>query len=193
MSPRGKKQIEQIRKNSIRNILGAAFELMAKNGYETTSISQIANAAGVSKGLMYNYFDSKEDLLKVLLNDAMGEADKLISGIIAPDPAETLRNLFLWFFDELRERPEHWRLLTELTLKIDKFDFVQEMARVKMKEYVAFVSTLLEEIGHPNAKEEAQLIAGLFDGIGIQYLVIGRDYPLDEMEKYLIEKYCTHE
>ncbi len=193
MSPRGKKQIEQIRKNSIRNILGAAFELMAKNGYETTSISQIANTAGVSKGLMYNYFDSKEDLLKVLLNDAMGEADKLISGIIAPDPAETLRNLFLWFFDELRERPEHWRLLTELTLKIDKFDFVQEMARVKMKEYVAFVSTLLEEIGHPNAKEEAQLIAGLFDGIGIQYLVIGRDYPLDEMEKYLIEKYCTHE
>lgn len=193
MSPRSKEQIEQIRKNSIRNILDAAFRLMAKNGYETTSISQIAKAAGVSKGLMYNYFESKEDLLKVLLNDAMAEGDQLISEVISTDPSETLRNLFLWFFNELRERPEHWRLLTELTLKIDKFDFVQEMARIKMKEYVVFVSTLLEDTGFPNAKREAQLIAGLFDGIGIQYLVIGKDYPLDEMEEYLIEKYCKNE
>ena len=193
MSPRSKEQIEQIRKNSIRKILDAAFKLMAKNGYETTSISQIAKEAGVSKGLMYNYFESKEDLLKALLNNAMGEADKLISGIISPDPSETLRNLFHWFFNELRERPEHWRLLTEITLKIDKFDFVQEMARIKMKEYVVFVSTLLKETGFPNAKMEAQLIAGLFDGIGIQYLVIGKDYPLDETEEYLIKKYCTYE
>ena len=193
MSPRSKEQIEQIRINSIQNILGAAFKLMAQNGYESTSISQIAKEAGVSKGLMYNYFDSKEDLLKAFLNDAMAEADKLISEIITSDPSETLRNLFQWFFNELRERPEHWRLLTELTLKIDKFDFVQDMARIKMKEYVVFVSTLLEEIGVPNANEEAQLIAGLCDGIGIQYLVIGKDYPLDEIENYLIKKYCTHE
>lgn len=193
MSPRSKEQIEQIRMNSIRNILDAAFKLMAKNGYESTSISQIAKAAGVSKGLMYNYFDSKEDLLKALLNDAMAEADKLISEIISPDPSETLRKLFLWFFNELRERPEHWRLLTELSLKIGKFDFVQEMAIMKMKEFVVFISELLKETGFPNAKEEAQLIGGLFDGIGIQYLVIGKDYPLDEMEKFLIEKYCKHE
>ena len=193
MSPRSKEQIEQIRKNSIRNILEAAFKLMAKNGYEATSISQIAKSAGVSKGLMYNYFESKEELLKALLNDAMDEADKLISGITSPDPSETLRNLFHWFFNELRERPEHWRLLTEITLKIDKFDFVQEMARIKMNDYVVFVSTLLEETGFPNAKMEAQLIAGLFDGIGIQFLVIGKDYPLGEMEEYLIKKYCTHE
>ena len=193
MSPRSKEQIEQIRKNSIRNILDEAFKLMAKNGYETTSISQIAKAAGVSKGLMYNYFDGKEDLLKTLLNDGISVAEKLISKIISPDPSETLRNLFHWYFNDLRERPEHWRLLTELTLKIDKFDFVQKMVRIKMKEYVVFVSTLLEEVGHPNAKEEAQLIAGLFDGIGIQYLVINQEYPLDEMENYLIEKYCKYE
>ncbi len=193
MSPRSKEQIEQIRLSSIQNILGAAFKLMAQNGYESTSISQIAKEAGVSKGLMYNYFDSKEDLLKALLNHAMLEGDKLISEIYTPDPSETLRNLFQWFFNELRERPEHWRLLTELTLKIGKFDFVQNMAKVKIKEYVAFISSLLQEIGIDHPKEEAQLIAALFDGIGIQYLVIHKDYPLDTMEKYLIDKYCKHE
>lgn len=190
MSPRSQKQIEKIRKQSISRILEAAFQLMAKYGYEATSISQIANEAGVSKGLMYNYFDSKEDLLKALLNNAFAEADELMAGIIDKDPKATIENMLRWFFTELRERPEHWRLITELTLKIDKFDFVKEMAKRKFIEYVDFFGELLDQIGFENPREEARCIAGLFDGIGVQYLVIGKNYPLDKMEQFLIEKYC---
>jgi hypothetical protein len=95
-----------------------------------------------------------------------------------------------WYFRELRERPEHWRLITELTLKVDKFDFVKKIARKKLSEYVSFFGELLKEQGFENAENEARLIAGLFDGIGVQYLVIGQDYPLDEIERFLIEKYC---
>lgn len=190
MSPRSQEQVEKIRKQSITKILKSAFELMAKNGYDATSISQIAQHAGVSKGLMYNYFDSKEDLLKALIYNAFDEADTLMGEIIRKDPAETIENMLRWYFRELRERPEHWRLITELTLKIDKFDFVKEMARNKLSEYVRFFGTLLHELGFNNPESEARLIAGLFDGIGVQYLVIGQDYPLDEMENFLIEKYC---
>jgi AcrR family transcriptional regulator len=190
MSPRSKEQIDQIRKQSIVKILEAAFQLMAKNGYEATSISQIAKRAGISKGLMYNYFNSKEDLLKELINNAFAEGDQLMEEIMTEDPRETMENIFRWYFKEMRERPEHWRLITELTLKIDKFDFVREAARNKLWEYAEFLGGLLEQMGFEHPKEEAQLIAGLFDGIGVQYLVVGEDYPLDEMEKYLIEKYC---
>ncbi len=190
MSPRSQEQIEKIRKQSISRILEAAFQLMAKYGYEATSISQIANEAGVSKGLMYNYFDSKEDLLRALLNDAFAEADELMAKIIDEDPKVTIENMLRWFFTELRERPEHWRLITELALKIDKFDFVKEMVKGKFIEYVNFFGGLLEQIGFENPREEAQCIAGLFDGIGVQYLVIGKNYPLDKMEQFLIEKYC---
>ncbi len=190
MSPRSQEQIEKIRKQSISRILEAAFQLMAKYGYEATSISQIATEAGVSKGLMYNYFDSKEDLLRALLNDAFAEADELMAKIIDEDPKVTIENMLRWFFTELRERPEHWRLITELALKIDKFDFVKEMVKGKFIEYVNFFGGLLEQIGFENPREEAQCIAGLFDGIGVQYLVIGKNYPLDKMEQFLIEKYC---
>ncbi len=190
MSPKSKEQIEQIRSQSIDKILDAAFTLIAQNGYESTSISQIAKLAGVSKGLMYNYFDSKEDLLKAIINNALSEGDKLMADIISDNPSQTLTNLFSWYFNELRNHIEKWRLIMELTFKIDKFNFVQEMARNKAQDYVGFISELLQQIGIPNPKQEAQLIAGLFDGIGIQYLVIKKDYPLDEMEKYLKEKYC---
>ena len=62
MSPRSTLQNEKIRSESISNILNAAFKLMSAKGYDSTSIAQIATEAGVSKGLMYNYFQSKEDV-----------------------------------------------------------------------------------------------------------------------------------
>ncbi|PZU49139.1 MAG: TetR family transcriptional regulator [Microbacterium sp.] len=41
----------------------AAVELFATQGYEATSVQQIVDAAGVTKGAMYHYFASKDDLL----------------------------------------------------------------------------------------------------------------------------------
>lgn len=175
----------------MQNIMNAAFSLIAKQGYESTSISHIAAEAGVSKGLMYNYFESKEDLLEQLVDNAMREGDKVIEKLITDDPALTLKNMFEWFFKELRERPEYWRLMTELTFRIDKFKFVHELATEKMKGYTLFITDLLRQLNFPNPEDEAKLVGALFDGIGIQYLVIKQDYPLAEMEKFLIQKYCT--
>lgn len=45
------------------DLRGAAVELFATQGYEATSVQQIVDAAGVTKGAMYHYFASKDDLL----------------------------------------------------------------------------------------------------------------------------------
>jgi AcrR family transcriptional regulator len=44
-------------------LLSAATRLFAEQGFETTSVQQIVDAAGVTKGAMYHYFGSKDDLL----------------------------------------------------------------------------------------------------------------------------------
>jgi AcrR family transcriptional regulator len=193
MSPRSTIENEKIRSQSIAKIVDAAYRLMSQKGYESTSISQIAKEAGISKGLMYNYFNSKEELLKELINNTMEEGDRLMADIISEEPAEMLSNIFKWYFNELRNNMEQWRFLSELMFKVDKFPFVKELAQSKMNEYVGFIGSLLKQMGFENPKEEAQLIAGLFDGIGFQYLVLGKEYPLDEMEKFLNNKYCKHE
>jgi AcrR family transcriptional regulator len=193
MSPRSTIENEKIRSQSMTKIVDAAFRLMSQKGYESTSISQIAKEAGVSKGLMYNYFHSKEELLIQLINRTMGEGDRLLTEIISENPSKTLANIFYWFFNEIRNNMEEWRFLSELMFKIEKFPFLEEFFVRKMNEYVKFIGSLLKEIGFENPMNEAQLIAALFDGIGIQYLVIGKKYPLDEMEKFLIDKYCKDE
>lgn len=193
MSPRTAEQNEQIRAESKHKIMAAAFKLIAKNGYEATSIAMIAKKAGVSKGLLYNYFTSKEELVKALVMGAMEEGDELIETLFNDDAKQTLKNLFRWFFKEMRERPDHWRLMTELTFKIERFDFVHEIVTAKMNEYFTMVETLLKEMGYENAFAEARIIGAILDGMAFHALMFTDDYPLDEMEIYLIEKYCNED
>ena len=47
----------------VDDITRAAVELFAAQGYANTSVQQIVEAAGVTKGAMYHYFESKDDLL----------------------------------------------------------------------------------------------------------------------------------
>ena len=46
-----------------RRLLAEATRLFADQGFESTSVQEIVVAAGVTKGAMYHYFDSKDDLL----------------------------------------------------------------------------------------------------------------------------------
>lgn len=64
MCPRSSKQFEEIRQEKRQLIMDVALELFAENGFHATSISQIAKKAKISKGLIYNYFESKNDILE---------------------------------------------------------------------------------------------------------------------------------
>ncbi|MCI0384825.1 TetR/AcrR family transcriptional regulator [Streptomyces sp. CNQ085] len=46
-----------------RRLLAAATRLFADRGYDRTSVQEIVEAAGVTKGALYHYFGSKDDLL----------------------------------------------------------------------------------------------------------------------------------
>jgi len=192
MSPRSQIQNEKIRSESTGKILEAAFRLMVKDGYESTSISQIAKEAGVSKGLMYNYFRSKEELLNALIKKTIRDGEKIMGNIYSENPAVTLENVFRWFFNELRNNLSEWRFVSEIMLKADKYPFVKEIITIKMSEYMKFFSDLLTKLGFKNPESEAYIIGGLMDGIGFACLVVGEEYPIDEMEKYIIDKYCKN-
>jgi len=190
MSPRTQVQNEKIREESQQKILTAAFDLMSEKGYDSTSIAQIAKEAGVSKGLMYNYFHSKEDLLKAVIERTLQDGEKIMEGVLADDPVVTLENIIRWYFNELRNNLREWRFISEIMFRADIHQFVRVMTTRKLDEYSKLFSTLLYEIGFENPMEEAYIIGGLFDGIGFQCMVVGDKYPIDKMENYLIKKYC---
>ena len=63
-----------------QEITAAAFAAFAENGYAATRVEEVAKRAGVSKGLLYLYFKTKEELFKAVVKSVVvRRIDKLIA------------------------------------------------------------------------------------------------------------------
>src|SRR3954447_24369340 len=73
-----------------RRLLTIATRLFAKKGFESTSVQEIVDAAGVTKGAMYHYFSSKDDLLyKVYARVLRMQTERLEKFAASEDPVGT--------------------------------------------------------------------------------------------------------
>ncbi len=73
-----------------RQLIDAGAALFAEAAYEEISMRQIAQAAGVSKPLLYHYFPSKNDLFIAAVTEAAGELQALIQPNGVGSPVEQL-------------------------------------------------------------------------------------------------------
>ncbi|SKC82642.1 TetR/AcrR family transcriptional regulator [Krasilnikoviella flava] len=64
-------------------VTAAALDLFATQGYATTSVQQIVEAAGVTKGAMYHYFQSKDDLLFAIYDRMLALQKSHLDQIVA--------------------------------------------------------------------------------------------------------------
>lgn len=62
--------------NTKQEILKAALDLFSVQGYEATSISQIADVVGIRKATMYSHFASKQEILDALVQNTMEQYNK---------------------------------------------------------------------------------------------------------------------
>lgn len=82
MAPRRSEQNEAIRAGRRQQILGAAIPLFARQGFDATSVSQVAREAGVSHGTVFLYFPTKEDLFRAAVMEPLAEAERHYRGIV---------------------------------------------------------------------------------------------------------------
>lgn len=64
-------------------VLRAALDLFSTQGYATTSVQEIVAAAGVTKGAMYHYFSSKDDLLFAIYDRLLSLQKARLDEIVA--------------------------------------------------------------------------------------------------------------
>lgn len=91
-----------------QEIADAAFAAFAENGYAGTRVDDVAKRAGVSKGLMYLYFKTKEELFKaVIKNVVIRRVDSLIELVETSELSseEFLRGPLLTFMKKIPGSP----------------------------------------------------------------------------------------
>jgi AcrR family transcriptional regulator len=71
MSPRGVSQNEKMRADALAKISSAALNVFSEYGYHGATMKQIAQASGLSYGLIYHYFPSKERVFRHLVDFAL--------------------------------------------------------------------------------------------------------------------------
>lgn len=103
--PKSQQKYEEVRSRTTNQILGAASRVFSKRGM-TATISDIATEAGVSQGLAYRYFASKEEIFYALLRQVIQSG-----GVInrhAKSQGDTVwQSLELIVSDIIRQRQEH--------------------------------------------------------------------------------------
>jgi AcrR family transcriptional regulator len=192
MSPRTKKQFEEIRKLSRTEILKAALELFATNGFHGTSISQIAEKAGISKGLMYNYFRNKDDLLKQIIEQGFNLLNELMLSVSTEtDPRTALEKIIHLSFEHIKNNITYWKLYMSLLLQSTAQKDIEKLMTKFRDESIEELSRLFSAMGDDEAYLKAFALGTQLDGIGLNFVSAPDSFPMNELEDFLIKTYCS--
>ncbi len=170
--PRTKKQFEEIRESRKEQIMSSALELFAKEGYGHVSISTLAKHAGISKGLMYNYFESKEQLLNEVLNNGINEILELFDpnhdGIISSDEVGLLIRKT---FRMMRENQDYWVKFLRVMIQPNVSGFLKKGDFAKLIEnYFRMFEAYFHERGFEDPMLEMFHFSVLLEGFGMMMI-----------------------
>lgn len=190
--PRTKEQFEEIRGKTKHKILESALVLFAEKGFKGTSINDIAKSAGISKGLAYNYFkDKKEIMLSVFTLLAEGIEYIYQDVEKESEPKKKLKVLINSTFNALIEDEKFWRIYMNFALSPEVTIEASKYMGKFMEELFGDIENLFKEINIPNPAMESKLFAAALDGVCFHYIYNKENYPMDKMRKYFIKKYCA--
>lgn len=189
MSPRSQAQNLAQREETRQHILMTAFKAFAEKGYGSASMSYIAKEAGVSKGLSYHYFQSKEEILQGIIDILFSVGDSIEEALQGKSPKEKLRLVVEMSFQYFTQNTDTVRFMTALALQPDVMHIIEDKFKSQKAEGINEYAKIFEELNYDDPLTEAFAFGALLDGTGIGYLAMDHDYPLEKMKLKILSKY----
>lgn len=188
--PRSEEQYKVIREKSKRIIMETALELFAANGFHSTTISRIAKKAGIATGLVYNYFNSKEELMDEILRSSFEEFGHLIHDSAMNGSGENnLGSIINTFFNALKGNKNLWRLAIAVQLQPG----VTKVATNSTSHFFAHIDDFLERYfiskGEADPKKKAKVLGDLIHCVALTYIVTEDESLLGELISEIITKH----
>lgn len=120
---------EELRARRETQITRAAYEIIAKNGYENITVQDIADRAGFSKGIVYYYFKSKDDVMVSLFDSIIAVIDNRFADVRrqSPDPRQQLESVVRISLDIVNEHIEFYRVIMVFWTHIHHKQFMREI------------------------------------------------------------------
>ncbi len=183
-------------------ILRAAMRLIAKRGYSRTTLADIGEAAGYSRGLAGHRFGSKEGLLRALVEHVGGRfvQDQVSPALKGRSGVEALAVIVDTYLNELVVREERlhalYVLMGEALGPVPEIRevFVQLNSGFRGEARKAIEDGIAAGTVRPDvdAAVEAVLFVGMLRGVAMQWVTDPRCFELDDLRRTLKANLVDH-
>jgi AcrR family transcriptional regulator len=146
-----------------------AVQLFAEQGYEKTSLREIAERLDVTKAALYYHFKSKEDIVRSLVEDYFGQVDALISWArTQPGTAGTRATILRRYVAIVADGGEVFRMLHQNQAAVNSLAAAKSSSGELFRERMG---ALIELLTGPDAALEERLRAAMaLGGVSIAWM-----------------------
>lgn len=188
--PRTPEQYQTIRNARKQLISRTALTLFASQGYQNTTISRIAEEAGISKGLLYNYFTGKEDLLRFIMESMNREIGDMIDpnhdGEVTDEEALQFMDTF---FEMLIRRKEEMKLFFQISFQAQVRDLLKDEKNKSdsQKRLDLLLHFLGQKLPMPDEKSSFLTITSFLNGVALVFAYSDESaYTEEFMKRYKV-------
>ncbi|TCP59370.1 TetR family transcriptional regulator [Tumebacillus sp. BK434] len=188
--PRTPEENERIRRLAKENIRAAAIEVFIEKGYHAASIEDVAKRAGISKGLLYNYFRGKADLLLELVESRVQEIIEVMEeALTKPTPLEQLHYIADHALLNVQEKPSVYRFYLHIQTH-PHADEVVSASSQKLKDEMfrqaQVQSEIFQRLGVQNPQLKSLHFSTALHGIMLMYSSYSDQFPLQRLKEEML-------
>jgi AcrR family transcriptional regulator len=167
-----------------QQIIDVAIDEFGSAGYFSTSMNDIAEAAGVTKPVLYQHFDSKADLYRALLDDVgarmLEQIAKATSDAI--DGRDRTERGFAAYFRWVADHQQQFTLLFSGGTGHDG-EFSGQLRRINADAAVAIADLIEIDIDPDHRHTLAHGLVGLAEGASRRLVLTGQPFDADEVAR----------
>lgn len=189
MSPRTAQQLNQLKQDKRAIIMDSALRLFAENGFHSTSVAEIAKEAKIAKGLIYNYFDSKETILKTITKEGLDDLHEVFN-VFNNEPIksdEQIEQLIDAVINRVMEKKEFYKLYYAMFLHPHVMEaFEVEMAEVAAKTVAPMIGYFTDK-GDEDPESTILFIHATLDGLLFNALFNPHIFKIEKLKPILFK------
>lgn len=191
MAPRSEAQFAEIREARKRQILEAALHVFAEDSYHGSSMAAVAKHANISKGLIYNYFKSKEEILISLVVDVFDEVmEHMDLNLDEPLTKASFIQVIEKSVDEVVKNPQRWKLYMSLSFQPDVTPILMEQMMPKIQPFMVAVNNYFVGKGYEDPMTMMRYYSAVLDGVQMHILLDPENFPVEKVKQMMIDQFA---
>ena len=176
---------QKAKENSVSLILQTALELMSAKGFDSVSMRDIGRSANISPGLIYNYFESKDDLLRSIFLQGKQEIIQSFQFEKNEIPIIEFENYLNQTFGLIKQNTRFWKLFHSIRNQEQLMSIVSKETEELTQVIFTNLDGLLSRL-NLSGKLSVLTLFAMLDGAIAHYILLP-NYPIDQVKYEILE------